>query len=136
MQMKSLGIVFHSGSYDRVYHGLSFAVAALALGRPVKLFFTYWALEYLKKDALQTLPLDEEARSHQMILKKNIENGHIVNIGELILQAKSMSGKFYACSASMGLLNIARDELIEAVDKSMGIATFLSETQDGQLLFI
>lgn len=44
---KGLAIIFHSGSYDRISHGLSIALTALALGREVRLFFSYWALEYL-----------------------------------------------------------------------------------------
>jgi peroxiredoxin family protein len=36
----------------------------------------------------------------------------------------------------MGLLNIARDELVEAVDRSMGLTAFLKETSEDQLLYI
>lgn len=131
-----LGIIFHSGSYDRLYHGLSLALAALALGREVKLFFTYWALEYLSRDKSNLFKLDEEGRLQRGLLEKHIERGHIQRLSEFINQAKSMGARFYACTSSMGLLNIARDELIAAVDKSMGITTFLTETTDYQLLFI
>lgn len=131
-----LGIIIHSGSYDRIYHGLSLALAASALGREVKIFFSYWALEYLKKKAPAGISLDKEAERHKEIIERNIERGHLVNFNELTSQAKKMGAKFYACTSSMGLLNIARDELVQEVDKSMGITTFLTETADFQLLFI
>lgn len=133
---KGLGLVFHSGSYDRVYHGLSIALSALALEREVRFFFTYWALEYLKEGKRPSLKLDKEACLHKEIIEKNIKRGHISEIDELFTQAKRMGAKFYACTNSMGLLNIARDELIGIVDKSMGITTFLAETSQYQLLFI
>lgn len=137
MSTKSgLGIIIHSGSYDRIYHGLSLALAALALGREVKVFFSYWSLEYLKKKAQANISLDKEAERHKEIIERNIERGHLVKFNELTSQAKKMGAKFYACTSSMGLLNIARDELIQEVDKSMGITTFLTETADFQLLFI
>lgn len=137
MSTKSgLGIIIHSGSYDRIYHGLSLALAALALGREVKVFFSYWSLEYLKKKAQADISLDKEAERHKEIIERNIERGHLVKFNELISQAKKMGAKFYACTSSMGLLNIARDELIQEVDKSMGITTFLTGTADFQLLFI
>ena len=136
MDKKGLAIIFHSGSFDRLYHGLSLALSALALGREVRLFFTYWALEYLKKDQPAALKLDEEAMAQRGLLEKHIERGHIQRLPELIRQAKSMGAKFYACTNSMGLLNIARDELINEVDKSMGIVTFLTETAEDQMLFI
>lgn len=55
---------------------------------------------------------------------------------ELVTQTKVMGAKFYACTSSMGLLNITRDELINEVDKSMGITTFLTEASKDQILFI
>lgn len=131
-----LAIIFHSGSFDRIYHGLSIALAASALGREVRLFFSYWALEYLKKDGLAGFRLDNEGKKYKEIVEKNIERGHLEKTLELIRQSKAMGVKIYACTSSMGLLNIARDELIPEVDKSMGLTTFLVETGDFQVLFI
>ena len=131
-----LAIIFHSGSFDRIYHGLSIVLAGLALGREVKLFFTYWALEYLKKDTPSLFKFDAEAQKQREVLEKNIERGHMQKFSELIRQSKAMGVKIYACTSSMGLLNIARDELIPEVDKTMGLTTFLVETKDSQILFI
>lgn len=47
---RGLGIIFHSGSYDKIYQGMEIALTALALERRVHLFFSYWALEYLRSD--------------------------------------------------------------------------------------
>ncbi|MFQ5875502.1 MAG: DsrE/DsrF/DrsH-like family protein [Dehalococcoidia bacterium] len=47
-----------------------------------------------------------------------------------------MGARFYACVSSMAFLNITRDELIDEVDESTGIATFLMETENDQLLFV
>lgn len=135
-QNKGLGIIFHSGSYDRLYHGLSLALAGLALGREARLFFSYWALEYLKKQKASDFFLDKEAESHRDIIEKNIEKGHLLKMNKLILEVKTMGAKIYACTSSMGLLNIARGELIKEVDKSQGITTFLTETAGEQILFI
>ena len=136
MKKKGLGVIFHSGSYDRLYHGFSLALAASALGREVRLFFSYWALEYLKKGGLAEVRFDNEGKKHKEIIEKNIERGHLQKISELITQAKAMGVKIYACTNSMGLLNIVRDELIPEVDKTMGLTTFLVETKDSQILFI
>jgi len=136
MKKKGLGVIFHSGSFDRLYHGFSLALAASALGREVRLFFSYWALEYLKKDRLAKVKLDSEGKKHKEIIEKNIERGHLQKFSEFIRQSKAMGVKIYACTNSMGLLNIARHELIPEVDKSMGLTTFLVETGDFQILFI
>ncbi len=136
LEKKGLGIILHSGSYDRLHHGISIALAALALNRDVKLFFTYWALEYLKKKESPVFKLDGEAKEHKDILEKNIERAHLQKVSDLITQMNVMGAKLYACTSSMALLNISRDELIEEVDKSMGITKFLTESAYDQILFI
>jgi len=136
LEKKGLGIILHSGSYDRFQHGISIALAALALNRDVKLFFTYWALEYLKRKESPVFKLDGEAKEHKDILEKNIERAHLQKVSDLITQMNVMGAKLYACTSSMALLNISRDELIEEVDKSMGITKFLTESVSDQILFI
>lgn len=133
---EGLGLIFHSGSYDRIYHGLSIALAASALDREVRCFFTYWALGYLKKDKNSDLQLDDEGKIREALIRKSVEEGHILTVKELFSQLKAMGGKVYACSNSMGLLNISRDELTAEVDKTMGLTTFLAETKNSQILFI
>ncbi|MGQ9629094.1 MAG: DsrE/DsrF/DrsH-like family protein [bacterium] len=131
-----MAIIFHSGSYDRIYHGLSIALATLALGGRARLFFTYWALEYLRREGAPHFKLDEEGEAHIQTLERNISGGHMQRIPDLISQAKAMGAKFYACTNSMGLLNISRDELVDEVDRSTGLTAFLSETSGDQILFI
>ncbi len=138
-EIKGLGIIFHSGSYTRLYHGLSIALAALALGRKVRFFFTFWALEYLKRAGASSLKNkipEEEDSAHNQMIQENIKKGHLESFSELIDKAKALGGELYTCTNSMSLLNIARDELIEEVDRPMGLTTFLKETADDQILFI
>jgi peroxiredoxin family protein len=69
-------------------------------------------------------------------LKEKIEDGHLEEVSELVTQTKVLGAQLYTCTHSMGLLNIARDELVDKVDRSMGLTTFLAETADDQILFI
>ncbi len=133
---KGLVIIFHSGSFDRIHHGLSIALTASVLGRNVRLFFTYWALEYLRRGKLPILSLDKEGENHKSVVENNIEKGHMQKISDVLSQTKQMGAKLYTCVSSMALLNIARDELIDEVDESAGMATFLTETEEDQILFI
>ena len=57
-------------------------------------------------------------------------------ISDLLSQNKQIGAKLYICVSSMALLNIARDELIAEVDESAGIATFLTQIEEDQVLFI
>lgn len=134
-----LGLILHSGSHDRLLHGLSIGLAALALGRNVRLFFTYWALEYLKKGnntALENKFNEKENTAHTQIIRENIRKGHLESFSDLITQGKALGAEVYACTNSMSILNIARDELMEEVNRPMGLTTFLKETAEYQILFI
>ena len=135
-EKRGLGIIFHSGVYDRVYHRLSIALAASASGKDVKLFFTYWALEYLKKKNPNVNRLDKEAKEHEEILEKSKKRGHLTPISESINLAEAMGAKFYVYTSSMSLLNIARNKLCEEVGKTMGTTTFLAEVNSDQIIFI
>ncbi|MGQ9694945.1 MAG: DsrE/DsrF/DrsH-like family protein [Thermodesulfobacteriota bacterium] len=131
-----MAIILHSGSYDRLQHGLHVAQTALALGREVRLFFTYWSLLYLRKNGSFSLYLDREASFYENILKGKTAEYFREQINDLIRQTKELGAKIYVCSNSMSLLNISRDELIEEVDRSMGLTTLLAAATEDQLLFI
>ncbi len=133
---KSLAIIFHSGSFDRIYNGLAIALTALSIGRNVKLLFTYWSLEYLKRDNPSMMYLDNEAGKYKSIIEKNIEEGHLEKIPDLFVLFKKLDGNIYVCVSSLALLNITPDELIDEVDGSIGVPKFLMDTEEGQLLFI
>lgn len=135
-EKKGLAIIFHSGSYDRLHHGLSIALAALALGREARCFFTYWALDYLRKNRLSPLVLEKDGGADMEILRRHLKKGDLEGFSELIQQAKRLGAKIFACTNSMSLLNISRDELTPEVDKSTGLTTFLKETAADQILFI
>ncbi len=136
MNNKNIGIIFHNSSYDQVYHGLSIALSTLALGWEVKCLFTYWSLNYLKKDNKEQSKIETGTESHRHIIEDKIKKGHIQEISDVIAQAKPMGLRIYVCTNSMGLLNIARNELVDEVDKATGLTTFLAETEGYRLLFI
>jgi peroxiredoxin family protein len=70
------------------------------------------------------------------MIQENIKKGHLESFSELIAQTKALGAEFCTCTNSMSLLNIARDELVEEVDRPMGLTTFLQKTADDQILFI
>ncbi len=118
-----LCIFLHSGSYDRVYQAISITNVVLAMGGEVHIFFSYGALKRLVKGKTDELQAEEPFREE---MAKNIKRGTIDSISEMLHTAKRFGRlKIYACTASMAVLNIARDELIDLVDCSMGLVSFL-----------
>ncbi len=133
---KGLGIILHSGSYDKIIHALQVGISASALEMPVIFFVTYWALKYFQKDFQDRYEFDYEAKKEIELLEKHINSGNIQKLEELLQYAKKLGVKIYACTNSMSLLNISFDELSEYVDKPTGLTTFLIETRDYRIIFI
>jgi len=125
-----LCIFLHSGSYDRVYQAISITNVVLAMGGEVHIFFSYGAMKRLVKGKTDELQAEEPFR---MEMEKNIKRGTIDSISEMLTTAKRFGRvKLYACTASMAVLNIARDELVDLVDCSMGLVSFLELVKGAQ----
>lgn len=131
---RGMAVVFHSGTYDRVYNGLAVALSAVAMSRPVRLLFTYWSLNHLRRDQTGPLPLDREA--DRSLVEGHIESGKMKSIQELLGDAKSLGAKIYACEGSMTLLELHANELIDEVDETTGRVLFLEHAKEDQLLFV
>ena len=83
---QGMGIIFHSGSYDRVQHGLSIAAIASAFEQKVKTFWTFWSLLSLKKGEESYFELDEEAEKHKEALEEHLKKGiYRISITSLVV---------------------------------------------------
>ena len=121
-----LCIFLHSGSYDRVYQAASITNVVLAMGGEVHIFFSYGALKRLVKGRTDDVVVEGEAAPFKEEIEKNLARGTFDRISEMLETAKRFGHmKIYACTASMAILNIARDELIDLVDASMGLVSFI-----------
>ncbi len=121
-----LCIFLHSGSYDRVYHALSICNVVLAMGGEVRIFCSYGALRRLVKGNTDKVSIEGEPAPFREEIEKNLKRGTFDSISEMLSTAKRFGDiKLYACTASMAVLNIARDELIDVVDESMGLVAFM-----------
>ncbi|MBI2411758.1 MAG: DsrE/DsrF/DrsH-like family protein [Deltaproteobacteria bacterium] len=131
-------IFLHSGSYDRVYQSMSITNVALATGYEVHIFFSYGALKRLVKGNTDKVVIEGEPVFFKEDIERNLKRGTLDSISEMIETAKRFGRlKIYACTGSMAVLNIARDELIEHVDMSMGLVYFLNLVKDAeQVLYI
>ncbi|MDO8426867.1 MAG: DsrE/DsrF/DrsH-like family protein [Deltaproteobacteria bacterium] len=121
-----LCIFLHSGSYDRVYQALSITNVALATGWEVHIFFSYGALKRLVKGKTDDVVIEGEPAYFRDEIEKNLKRGTLDSISEMLSTAKRFGKlKIYACTGSMAVLNIARNELIDLVDSSMGLVSFM-----------
>ncbi|GMR04548.1 MAG: hypothetical protein BMS9Abin23_0446 [Thermodesulfobacteriota bacterium] len=121
-----LCIFLHSGTYDRVYQAVSISNVTLAMGGEVHIFFSYGALKRLVKGHIDDVSIEGEVAAFSEEIGKNLKRGTLDRISEMLDTAKRFGDiKLYACTASMAILNISRDELSDLVDSSMGLVSFM-----------
>ncbi|MGC9072149.1 MAG: DsrE/DsrF/DrsH-like family protein [Acidilobus sp.] len=134
--MSKLSIIVFSGTEDKLIPLGVIAQGAAAMGYEVRVFVTGWALlRFLKNPAQPTWPKEFEHLVPS--LAKGMESIKAPSWVDMLKQAKSMGAKVYACSMMAQVMGLKKEDFNpELVDDVVGVATFLQESEGGQMLFI
>ena len=149
-----LVIICSKGSLDMAYPPLMLATTGAAMGMEVHLYFTFWGMNLITKktvDSLKIASIGNPALPMPNILgilpgmssmvtsmmKKNMEKMKMPTIKEMIKTAKESGVKFHACSPTLDMMGISKDDLIPEVDDIIGAATYLDlASEDAITLFV
>lgn len=152
-------IVVFSGDLDRVLASFIIATSAASMGMPVTMFFTFWGLNAIKKNEgsikspglmrrmLNILNRGGSKRLHlskfhmlgmgTWMMKRLMEDSRIPTIDELITLATSMGVKLIACTTTIGVMGLSKEDFRPEVDTLAGAVAYLSEAQNAKVnLFI
>ena len=121
-------IILHSGAYDRASFALSLALGALAVGMEVDMMLTYEGLLRFTQGHLADLG-DETSPLIRASFEGGLRAGGIQTLGNRLCEAKELGLKLYACPASMAIMGISEEDLVEEVDGTMGVVTFISKAR-------
>ncbi len=149
-----LVIVCSKGSLDMAYPPLMLATSGAAMGMDVHLYFTFWGIDMVRKSTVESLkisPVGNPAMPMPNILgmipgmtrlatrsmKGKMDKMKMPTIQEMIKTAKEAGVHFHACSPSMQMMNLTKDDLIPEVDDIIGATTYLDLASDDAItLFI
>ncbi|HEY3314956.1 MAG TPA: DsrE/DsrF/DrsH-like family protein [Bacillota bacterium] len=158
MEKTKKTIIVFSGDLDKALAAFVIANGAAAMGDDVTMFFTFWGLNILrkrekvkaKKSFLQgmfgammprgagRLGLSKMnfggmgAKMMKMVMKQQ----NVSSVEELIATAKEQGIKMIACTMSMDVMGLKREELIDGLEYA-GVATYLGEADEANVnLFI
>ena len=151
-------IVLFSGELDKALAAMVIANGAASMGKKVSVFATFWGLNFLRKEAhvnvektlvekmfgmmmpkgANKLPLSKmqmgglgKAMMLNVMKQKNVET-----LPNLMAQAMELGVDFIACTMSMDVMGIKKEELIDGISYG-GVATYLAESEEaGLTLFI
>ena len=142
-----LVIICSKGSLDMAYPPLMLATTASAMGMDVHLYFTFWGMNMICKktiDSLKISPVGNPALPMPNILgiipgmssmvtsmmSKKMRKMKMPSIKQMIATAKESGVKFHACSPSMNMMGLTKDDLIPEVDDIIGATTYLDLASD------
>lgn len=151
-------LIVFSGDFDKVVASFIIANGAAAMGSNVTMFFTFWGLNalrrnekvFVKKNFIERMfgwmmprGADKLKLSKMnmggmgtMMIKDIMRKKNVASLPELIESAKKAGVRLVACSMSMDLMGIHKEELIDGIDEG-GVATFIDSAQKGNVnLFI
>jgi len=134
---KKLAAIVHSGTLDRLYCAFILGSTATAIGMEVHLYFTFWGLKMLTKGGLERAGLPATYKHLEEQMKKKLEEMKYPTLHELLKRMKA-SGllKIYACSPTMEMFNVKKEDLIPEVDEIAGATAFLDLASDADVTLL
>lgn len=151
-------LIVFSGDLDKVLASFIIANGAASMGRPVTMFFTFWGLNALRKSENVSVkkPLIDRMFGAMMpkgvkklklskmhmagmgttMMKKVMKDKNVDSLEELMKQAMDNGIKLIACTMSMEVMGITKEELIDGVEFA-GVASYLGDAEESNVnLFI
>ncbi len=151
-------LVVFSDAFDKAMAAFIIANGAAAMGSDVTMFFTFWGLNLLRR--AQAVPVRktliermfgwmmprgaEKTSLSQMnmagmgtaMIKSIMRKKNVLSLPELIAAAKKSGVRLVACTMTMDLMGIKREELLDGVEEG-GVAMYLDRAGSANVnLFI
>lgn len=151
-------IVLFSGEMDKALASMIIAQGAAAQGKHVTIFFTFWGLNALRKAAHEPVKKNFIEKMFGFMMpqgakKLPLSNMNMLGIGPAMIKsimkqknvnqldvmmqnAQNLGIKFIACTMSMDLMGIKKEELLDNIEYG-GVGTYIASNENvGTTLFI
>jgi peroxiredoxin family protein len=158
-EKEKMSIVLFSGDLDKALAAFMLATTGASMGMEVKIFFTFWGLNVLKKNEggikskglmRKMLNIMNRGGSQRLklskfhmfglgtwMIKRLMRDVNMPSIEEFIKMAHEMGVKLIPCSTTCGLMGLSEDSFRPEAEGIAGAAYFLSEARDSKVtLFI
>ncbi|UTR11549.1 DsrE/DsrF/DrsH-like family protein [Evansella sp. LMS18] len=157
-EKKKTTIVLFSGDYDKAMAAYIIANGAAAYDHEVTIFHTFWGLNALRKE--NQVPVKKNFMEKMFgkmmprgadkmglskmnylgmgpkMIKQVMKKHNAMPLPDLIQMAQEQDVKLVACTMTMDLLGLQKEELLEEIELA-GVAAYLGDAADGNVnLFI
>ena len=156
MEKEKFNIVVFSGDMDKVLAAFILATTSASMGMEVRMFFTFWGLNVLRKKKLMSgknllqkmmsllnkggadrLPLSKfnMLGMGPALMKIMMKGSKIPSIPEFVKMSKELGVKLVACTTTLGFMGFEKEDFIDELDGFAGAATFLADAREGKISY-
>jgi peroxiredoxin family protein len=128
-----LSLVVFSGTVDKLYPVAIMASGAVALGKDVDIFVTFYGLEAFRKGQPQkNMKMDANYPEIGPMMMKVMMEKKMPSWYDMLRQVKEMGNvKIHACATTYDLMDMKKEDLDPIVDDVIGVTEFLSKASEG-----
>ena len=138
MVMKSLAVIVSGGKTNDLIQVLTLLMAAVHSDMKVRVFFRDASVFRLTPARMNTLELSE-AYGNDPGVAQRLKKLDLTDLHKLCRDIKASGDvKYYACSSSLAICGMKKEDLIPEIDEVRGLPAFLLEdmaTADNVLTF-
>ena len=157
---KGFSMVIFSEDLDKVLAAFIIANGAAAMDLPVSMFFTFWGLNVLRRDGPVTVASPKTTTERMFgwmmprgpghlklsqmnmaglgsrMIKREMAKKHVLDLPHLIRTAREQGVRLIACTMTMDLMGIRKEELLPDLDFG-GVGTFVDSADSSRVtLFV
>lgn len=156
MEKEKMTIAVFSGDLDKVLAAFILATSAASMGIEVKMFFTFWGLNVVRKPKFTSgktplqklmnfmnrggagrLPLSKFnfLGLGPLMMKRMMKQSRVPDVPELVQTARELGVKLLVCTTTFAFMGFQKDDFIEGIEEYCGAATFLQEARESKLSY-
>ncbi len=156
METKKMTIALFSGDLDKVLAAFILATTAASMGLEVKMFFTFWGLNVVRKPKLTAgrtllqktmnflnrggagrLPLSKDnfLGLGPLMMKIMMKRSRVPDVPELVKTAQELGVKFLVCTTTFAFMGFKKEDFIDGIEEYCGATTFLQEARESKLSY-
>ena len=133
---EKLSIIVTSGTVDKLMAASIIASGAASMDMEVNMFFAFWAVLAAKKDtAAKNDKLPAEYAEFKQPMFEAFRKLDMKPWYELLKEAKAGGKlKIYACSATLDMFGLKKEDLLDIFDDVVGVGSFIIESEDADIV--
>lgn len=135
-----MAFIVGSDKFEKLMMGIILSRTGAAMDAETHIFFTFWGLNLLRKGGADKSKLELPPLMRNLatwMIKRKLKKVGFKEPSEMLRElVKTGQVHLHACSTTLGLFGLTKDDLIPEVEDIVGAATFLDIAADADKVLV